>query len=499
MENNNIALRMEGIVKNFGGILALDHAGISVQRGEIHALVGENGAGKSTLMKILAGIYRKNDGKIYVNEKEVSIQNPSDSVSLGIAFVHQYPNLVPMFDVARNIFLGKEPINRGKVIDWKELYSKTEVLLSNLQADISPKEYVKDLTIAEKQEVSIVRALSMEPQLIVFDEPTAPLTFKEVNRLFEIIYSLKRKNVTIIYISHRLDEIFQISDRITVLRNGKTIGTVKTRESNTDEVVQMMIGSDLELKVKKRKREKLEPAIEVKGLKTSQLNDPIDLALYKGEILGLFGLVGAGRTELARAIFGVDKSTEGSIWINGKEWKKFSPEKIINNGLAYVPEDRQSQGLIMDMAVKDNVTLANLNAFRKGPFIDHLTERKVVGDLIKKLSIKVGSMSNLVNSLSGGNQQKVVLAKWLCRNPQFFIFDEPTVGIDVGTKGEIYNLVNELAYNGASILFISSEPEEILRVADRILVMYRKRIAAKFSVEEASVKKLMSVAMGAEI
>ena len=487
---------MNDIVKSFSGVRVLDGVSLAVNKGEVHALVGENGAGKSTLMKILAGIYQKDSGAISIAGETVTIQNPGDSRNLGIAFVHQHPNLVPLFDVGRNIFLGREPLNYFGQINWNLLYEQTEQLLANLDVDFSAKRLVRDLTVAQRQEVEIIKALSINPQFIVFDEPTAPLTFKEVDRLFEIIRSLKQQGVTSIYISHRLDEIFTICDRITVLRNGKTIGTKEVAQCKVDEIVQMMIGSELNIHSVMQSHKTGTPLLTIKDLQTDQLNAPINLTLHKGEVLGLFGLVGAGRTEFARAVFGVDRANQGTIICGDCEINPITPQNVIKAGVGFVPEDRQRQGLILDLPIENNMTLASLKRFTFGGFIKHQLKNNAVLSLVKELSVKIHSIFDPVSSLSGGNQQKVVLAKWLCRGSQVYLLDEPTVGVDVGAKGEIYKLIGELARKGAAVIFITSEPEEVLRVSDRIMVMYRKKIVSEFQTGEATIEKLYATAMG---
>lgn len=494
--DKELGLNMEGIVKRFSGVKVLDGVCLSVRKGEVHALVGENGAGKSTLMKILAGIYGKDEGTISIDGETVSIHNPGDSRNLGIAFVHQHPNLVSLFDVGRNIFLGREPLNALGQIDWNRLYDQTEKLLKNLDVNFSAKKLVQDLTVAQRQEVEIIKALSLNPQYIVFDEPTAPLTFREVDRLYEIIRSLKQKGVTSIYISHRLDEIFTIADRITVLRNGRTIRTKEVAQCKVDEIVQMMIGTELNIHSVSESHKTDEPILTITDLQTSELNSPVNLTIHKGEVVGLFGLVGAGRTEFAHAVFGVDQAIKGKIFYDKSEISPITPRNVIKAGIGFVPEDRQRQGLILEMPIENNMTLASLKRFTIGGFIKHKFKNKTVQGLVQELAIKIHSIFDPVNSLSGGNQQKVVLAKWLCRGSQVFLLDEPTVGVDVGAKGEIYKLIAELTRKGSAVIFITSEPEEILRVSDRILVMYRKKIVSEFDAKEATVEKLYSTAMG---
>ncbi len=490
------ALHMEGIVKIFSGVKVLDGVDFSVRSGEVHALMGENGAGKSTLMKILAGIYDKNAGRILVEGREVAIRQPTDSMELGIAFVHQHPNLVPMFDVARNIFLGREPTRAGG-IDFARLYDDTERVLANLDINLSPKRLVRDLSVAGRQELSIAAALSLSPRIIVLDEPTAALSFKEVDRLFQTVDRLTGQGVTVVYISHRMDEILRVSNRITVLRNGKSIGTREAKSVTVDEIVSMMIGHEMSYAGKSPRELKAEPILKIDNLTTSLLPEPVSLSVNRGEVVGLFGLVGAGRTELARAAFGADPTLSGTVEANGKRLPSVTPGRAIRAGMAFVPEDRHREGLVMELSIRENASLANLKKLAR-LFVNRKKEWNETLALGQALSIKARSVNTPVSLLSGGNQQKVVIAKWLARSPNIFILDEPTAGIDVHAKGEIYNLVNQLAADGSAVLFISSEPEEIFRVADRILVMYRKRIVGEFNASEADMQTLMTMAMGGD-
>ena len=491
------ALDMRGIVKIFSGVKVLDGVDFSVRSGEVHALMGENGAGKSTLMKILAGIYDRNAGSIRVQGREVDIRQPTDSIGLGIAFVHQHPNLVPMFDVARNIFLGREPTRNG-AIDFSRLYADTEAILADLDINLSPRRLVRDLSVAGRQELAIAAALSLSPNIIVFDEPTAALSFREVDRLFQTIEKLTARGVTVVYISHRMDEILRVSDRITVLRNGKTIGTREAGTATVDEIVSMMIGHDLSYAGKEARQLSEEPVLKIDSLATHRLPEPVSLTVNRGEVVGLFGLVGAGRTELARAAFGADPTVSGAVEVNGSRLTRITPGRAMHSGMAFVPEDRHRQGLVMELSIRENASIASLKRLTRHFFVDRRAEWNETLALADALSVKARSINTPVSLLSGGNQQKVVIAKWLARTPNIFILDEPTAGIDVHAKGEIYNLVNRLAHDGAGVLFISSEPEEIFRVADRILVMYRKKIVGEFAARDADMPTLMAMAMGGD-
>ena len=493
------ALQMKGIVKTYPGVRALDNVSFDVGKGEVHALVGENGAGKSTLMKILAGAHSMDSGEILVNGAPVHITTPQKAMDLGISIIYQEFNLVPYLNAAENIFLGREP--KGTVpgfIDFKTMYSEAEKVIDQLGVKLNVRSPVNRLSIAQQQMVEIGKATSRNSTIIAMDEPSATLTEHELHALFELIRSLKEKGVSIVYISHRLEEIFEIADRVTVLRDGRLVGTNDVADIDREEIIRMMVGRELKEVIPKVAAEVGKPALTVKNLTRNGVIHDINFTVRQGEVLGLAGLVGAGRTELARAIFGADPIDEGEISLNGDVVNIRSPRDAIRLGIGLVTEDRKALGLILGMVVRENVSLANLDALTRLGFVNRREEKKVAVQYIEDLMIKTPSTEQQVQNLSGGNQQKVVLAKWLFTQSKVLIFDEPTRGIDVGSKVEIYQLMNKLAATGAAIIMISSELPEILGMSDRILVMHEGRIAGELSREDATQEKIMSLATGGE-
>lgn len=501
--NNEILLRMEKIVKNFPGVKALDNVDLEVYKGEVLALVGENGAGKTTLMEILnphpapTGFYRQDNGSIFFNGKEIKPRNPLEAQKIGISFIHQHFNLALNLTVAENILLGREPCKGAflKIVDRKKMEDLVDGLLFKLDVKFSSKTLVSDLSVAQKQMVEIAKALSLDAQLIIMDEPTAPLTENEIQKLFEIVKNLKSEGITFIFITHKLDEIFKISDRVVVLRDGSRIGSLDINEVSEEEISKMMVGRDLEMFPKKEVKIG-DSALEVRSLSRKGAIENVSFAVKEGEILGIFGLVGAGRTETIRAIFGADKKDCGEIYIKGKKLDIKSPNKAIESGMGLVPEDRQLEGLIPLMNVKENITLSILNKISHFLLIKRKKEEGIVKSYINKLRIITPDMHYLVKGLSGGNQQKVVLAKWLASNPKILILDEPTRGIDVGAKAEIHLIMSQLAGEGIGIIMVSSELPEILKMSDRVLVMAEGRITAEFSSEEATEENIIRCAVG---
>ncbi len=501
--NNEILLRMEKIVKNFPGVKALDNVDLEVYKGEVLALVGENGAGKTTLMEILnphpapTGFYRQDNGSIFFNGKEIKPRNPLEAQKIGISFIHQHFNLALNLTVAENILLGREPCKGAflKIVDRKKMEDLVDGLLFKLDVKFSSKTLVSDLSVAQKQMVEIAKALSLDAQLIIMDEPTAPLTENEIQKLFEIVKNLKSEGITFIFITHKLDEIFKISDRVVVLRDGSRIGSFDINEVSEEEISKMMVGRDLEMFPKKEVKIG-DSALEVRSLSRKGAIENVSFAVKEGEILGIFGLVGAGRTETIRAIFGADKKDCGEIYIKGKKLDIKSPNKAIESGMGLVPEDRQLEGLIPLMNVKENITLSILNKISHFLLIKRKKEEGIVKSYINKLRIITPDMHYLVKGLSGGNQQKVVLAKWLASNPKILILDEPTRGIDVGAKAEIHLIMSQLAGEGIGIIMVSSELPEILKMSDRVLVMAEGRITAEFSSEEATEENIIRCAVG---
>lgn len=490
-------LSMQHTNKSFPGVRALNDVTLQVRAGEVHALVGENGAGKSTLMKILSGALPKDSGKILLDGREVSIQNPGDALTLGIAMIFQELNLVPYLDVGQNIFLGREPTRSGGRIDWPALYDRARERLQLIGIEIDPRAKVGDLSIAQQQMVEIGKALSRQSRLIVMDEPTSSLTEHETDRLFELIRSLKSQGVTIIYISHRLEEVFVIADRVTVLRDGQWIGTHDIGEVTQAELVHMMVGRDIAEVFAKEAAARQNVALEVKNLSNANFLHAINLQLYRGEILGVAGLVGSGRTTLARTLFGAEPIESGEIWLDGQRVTIHSPQAAIRHGIGLVPEDRKDQALFLNMAVSDNIVMSDLPELSRGGLIDFSRVRSVAQDSVEKLDIRTPSLRQRTRNLSGGNQQKIAIARWLALQPRVLILDEPTRGIDVGAKAEIHALMSRLAKQGMGILMISSELPEILGVSDRIIVMHEGRIAAEFARGEATQEAIMLAATGA--
>ena len=493
---SDVLLSMEHISKSFPGVQALDNVSLEVRSGEVHALVGENGAGKSTLMKILTGAIPKDAGRILLDDVEVAIQDPGDALDLGVNMIHQELNLIPYLNVGQNIFLGREPTLLGGRIDWAELYERAQARLELVGIDIEPRAIVGDLSIAQQQLVEIGKALSRQARLIVMDEPTSTLTERETERLFELIRSLKKQGIPLIYISHRLEEIFEIADRVTVLRDGKWIGTQAVESVTHAELVHMMVGRDIADMFMKEAADRQNIVLEVKQLSSANFLREIALELYRGEILGLSGLVGSGRTTLARTLFGAEEIEAGEIWIEGERVSIRSPRAAIRQGIGLVPEDRKEQALFLNMAVSENVTISALPKLSRAGFINFDQVRAHAKEFVNTLDIRTPSLRQRVRNLSGGNQQKTVIARWLVLQPRILILDEPTRGIDVGAKAEIHALMSQLAKEGVGILMISSDLPEVLGVSDRILVMREGRIAAEFSRSQATQELIMMAATG---
>ncbi len=489
---SDMLLQMQGIHKRFPGVHALNDVSLEVRAGEVHALVGENGAGKSTLMKVLNGIYKKDAGTIHYKGSEVEIDGPLQARKLGIGMIHQELNLMPHLTVAENIFIGKEPKKMGPFLDKARANAEAETLLKSLKLDIPPTTIVKNLTVAKQQMVEIVKALSYESELLVMDEPTAALTESEVVELFRFINQLRDSGHGIIYITH---ELWQITDRITVMRDGQYVGTVNTDETNKDEIISMMVGRVIyeEPKQKNNVPADAPVVLEVKNLVAHNAKD-ISFKLRKGEILGFAGLMGAGRTETMRALFGADPAIAGEVYLDAKKIEIKSPSDAVKYGLGYLSEDRKAFGLAMGLSVQDNCVMADIPTYSKGFFMDEKKISRVAGEYVEKINIRTPSVTQLVKRLSGGNQQKIVVAKWLVRNCNILIFDEPTRGIDVGAKSEIYKLMNQLAEQGKSIVMISSELPELLRMSDRIIVMCEGCITGELDIAEASQKNIMTYA-----
>lgn len=491
-----VILEMKGIVKSFGPVKALKGVDLDLRAGEVHALMGENGAGKSTLMKVLTGIHDANEGTIHYNGKQVTYSKPKDAMEDGIVIVHQELNMMNHLTVAQNIFIGREEFRHNLLIDDGASIKKAKKLFDLLKLDINPTEKVGNLTVGKQQMVEIAKALSMDAKVIVFDEPTAALTESEINELFVIIDDLRSKGVGIIYISHRMDEIARITDRVTVMRDGEYVGTVNTKDTTKDEIIAMMVGRTIyeDPKAASAVADDAPVVLEVKNLNAGSSVKDVSFQLRKGEILGFSGLMGAGRTEVARLLFGADKKESGTIFVNGKEVTINSPQDAIREGIGYLSEDRKRFGCIVDMTIADNTVMTNLDHYIKGFLIDDREIVRVSDKFVDSLKTKTPSSKQLVRNLSGGNQQKVVIAKWLEQNSDILIFDEPTRGIDVGAKSEIYTLMNDLVAQGKSIIMISSELTEILRMSDRIVVMCEGRKTGELDISQATQERILALA-----
>lgn len=497
-EANSVLLKLTNIGKSFSGIPVLKNVDLDVRAGEVHVLLGENGAGKSTLIKIITGAYSKDEGEMYWEGKQLNIQGPSDAMRLGIATIYQELNLIPELTVYENLFLGRELKRGGKYsfLDRKEMKNKARRLLQTLGQDISPEQKVSSLGIGKQQLVEIAKALTLDTKLIIMDEPTSSLSASETEQLLNTVQELKKRGIAIIYISHRLEELMQIGDRITILRDGAKIATLKASETTTDEMVQLMVGRTLDDKYPKEQFVKGEEGLRIEKLRLKGSDKEISFTAYQGEILGISGLVGAGRTELARAIFGVDPVESGKVYVFGRETPIRSPQDAIRAGLAFITEDRKGEGLILDQTLDFNMTIASLRKYRKGPFLLLDRLKGVSADYIAKLKVRPNDIKKHARKLSGGNQQKVVIAKWLCTQARVFIFDEPTRGIDVGAKVEVYRLINSLVAEGAVVIIISSELPELLGICDRILVMHEGEITADLPRSEANQELIMKAATG---
>jgi ribose transport system ATP-binding protein len=489
-------LEMREIRKTFPGVVALDGVDFELRRGEVHILLGENGAGKSTLMKILSGAYQKTAGRITLDGDEVEIRNPAHAQGLGVSTIYQEFNLVPHLSVGENIFLGREPLRAFGLIDRRAVNRRASEILSGLGLDLDPRRAVKGLRVAEQQMVEVAKALSLDARVLIMDEPTAALAEHEIKELFAAIRGLKEKGVSIVYISHRMEELFEIGDRVTVLRDGRSVGTFDVRETDKFELIRLMVNRDLTELFPKEHAERGAEVLRVEGLTTRSGLRDVSFTLHKGEVLGIAGLLGAGRTELARAVFGLDRLEGGVVSIKGEPRRIGSPRAAINAGLGFLTEDRKAQGLVLPLSVKDNLCLPSVDKFTAFGFVDGKRERRAAERYVKELRIRTPGLDQKVVYLSGGNQQKVVLSKWLCSEAEVFIFDEPTRGVDVGAKAEIYQLMNRLAAGGVAIIMISSELPEILGMSDRILVMRAGRVACEFKAAEATQEKILECALG---
>ncbi len=493
-------LEMRGISKRFPGVVALDSVNLQVVKGEVVALVGENGAGKSTLMKILGGVHQPDAGEIRLDGQPVKIQNVNDAMRRGIAFIHQELNVLDNLEVAANVFLGREPRNALCLIDRKKIHADTTPLLQRLGLQVSTHTRLDQLPIAQQQMVEIAKALSLNARLIIMDEPTSSLTLSETRRLLELVCELAEQGVSIIYISHRLGEIDECADRVIVLRDGRNAGELDDREATHDKLVNLMVGRDIKSFYVPPGAKEPPGFFKARNISSSlHPGKTVSFDAARGEILGLAGLVGAGRSEMAKALVGLDHSPARQIMLDGKSICINAPRDAIDHGIYLVPENRRSEGLIVEMSVRENVSLPSLRQLSRGGLIQRKRERDVARRQVDSLKVKTPGLESLVLNLSGGNQQKVVLAKWLAMSPRVMILDEPTRGIDVGAKAEIYRLMRELAGQGAVILMISSDMEEVLNVSDRIAVMHEGEITGVLDRADCNEQNVMQLAVGRKI
>ncbi|OYD07108.1 sugar ABC transporter ATP-binding protein [Paludifilum halophilum] len=489
-------LEMKGISKAFAGVRVLKEVSFTLAPGEVHALMGENGAGKSTLIKILGGIYAKDEGRIWVDGRERTIRSPREATQLGIAIIHQELPVVPQLTVMENMFLGREFTYKWRSIRWNRMREESQKYLSQLGVRIDPDQKVGELSVGQQQMVEIAKVLSLQAKVLVLDEPTAALTNREIESLFEVVESLKRHGVGMIYISHRMEEVFRISDRMTVLRDGTFVGTRETGSTDMDQLVQMMVGREIRERFPRRSLRMGGERLQVEGMTRKEKVSDISFTIRGGEILGLAGLMGAGRTEVADLLFGVERLDAGRVSIDGWPVTIRRPIDAIRAGIAYVTENRKEQGLVLSRSVKENLSLPNLGALTSFGILRRGVEKRMTEAQVKQLSVRAADSDQEVGTLSGGNQQKVVIGKWLAARPKVLILDEPTRGVDIGAKAEIYRLMNRLAEEGMAILLISSDLPEVLEMSDRVLVMHEGRISGVFDRDEATQEKVMIAASG---
>lgn len=487
-------LEMKSICKQFAGNQVLFNVDFDLNHGEVHALVGENGAGKSTLIKSLAGVHQPDQGQIFIEGKEVRIQNTADAFAAGVSTIHQEFNLVPGLSVANNIFLGRECKGAAGFLDEVRMWEETQKLLDRISADIKPEQKIRELGVAEKQMVEICKALSLKARIIVMDEPTAVLSQKEIDKLFHIIEALKKEGVSVIYISHRLEELPLIADRVSAMRDGHMVGQLSKAEIKKEVITRLMIGRDLKEQFPKVEREIKDTILEVKHLSRKGVLQDISFSLRRGEILGFSGLVGSGRTELLRAVLGMDGIDSGEIWLEGRKVEPKSALKSKEAGIVMVPEERKTQGLVLSMSVADNVTLPYLKQFSKGGFLNQKRVRRLTEELIAKFEIHPANQEIRTLNMSGGNQQKVSIAKWVYEKHKVIVFDEPTRGVDVGAKAEIYRIMQNIAREGVGIIMISSELPEIIGMSDRVIVMREGRITGELKMGEFTEHTIMQYA-----
>ncbi|WP_110113430.1 sugar ABC transporter ATP-binding protein [Bacillus sp. CGMCC 1.16541] len=491
-------IQMNNIYKAFGTNQVLTGVNFDLQEGEVHALMGENGAGKSTMMNILTGLHKRDEGTIFIDGKETYFANPKEAEQNGVAFIHQELNVWPDMTVLDNLFIGKELRSPLGFLKTKEMKALAEKQFKKLAVTIPLEQEAGLCSVGQQQMIEIAKALMTNAKVIIMDEPTAALTEREIEKLFEVINALRKEGVSIVYISHRMEEIFAICDRITVMRDGKTVDTTPIPETNFDEVVRKMVGRELTDRFPSREPKLGETVLEVKAATRKGVFENVSFSVQSGEIVGVSGLMGAGRTEIMRALFGLDQLDSGEVWVNGERVTIKNPSEAVKLGIGFITEDRKTEGLVLDFSIRDNMALPNLKSFSKKGVIDYQTETEFVDLLIKRLQIKTESGETSAKNLSGGNQQKVVIAKWIGIGPKVLILDEPTRGVDVGAKREIYQLMNELTERGVAIVMVSSELPEVLGMSDRILVVHEGRISGQLMKSEATQEKIMTFATGGQ-
>ncbi len=491
-------VELRGITKAFGANQVLKGVDLNLEAGEVHALMGENGAGKSTLMNILTGLHKQDDGTVYINGKQTQYANPKEAEENGISFIHQEMITWPDMTVLENMFMGKEMKNKFGWVLTKEMKKQAEKVFNELGIDMSFDRTMRTLSVGQQQLVEIAKTLLNDAEVIIMDEPTAALTDREIKLLFKIIRQLQKKGVALVYISHRMEEIFEISDRVTVMRDGVSISTKATKDTNYDEIVRQMVGRDLEDYYPEMTNDKGDVVLEVKNLTHLPHYENISFKLHSGEILGFSGLMGAGRTEIMRGIFGIDPYEEGEILLDGEKLNVKTPHDAVKKGIGFLTENRKEEGLILDFPVKDNISITAFEEFSSNGWIDTKEEKEFVDLLVKRLTVKTASIDLPVSALSGGNQQKVVLAKWIGAGSRVLILDEPTRGVDVGAKREIYNLMKELAERGVAIIMVSSDLPEVIGVSNRVLVVHEGSISGELQRDDLSEERIMTLATGGE-
>jgi rhamnose transport system ATP-binding protein len=489
-------LVLDKATKSFGAVRALVDGSITLYPGEAHALLGENGAGKSTLVKILAGVHQADGGRLLLDGEPMSFNGPAASRAAGVSIIYQEPTLFPDLTVAENIFVGRQTLRSGRRIDRRAMNGAATEIFGRLGVAMDPERQARGLSVADQQIVEIAKALSLDARVLVMDEPTAALTLVEVDRLFEVMRTLRAQGAAVLFISHRLEEVFASCQRVTVMRDGSFVRTAPVSELSVDDVIRSMVGRDLDTLFPKTETEAGEEILRVEHLSRSGVFQDVTFSVHRGEIVALAGLVGAGRSEVARAVFGIDKRSSGSVRLKGKPLPAGSPRAAMRAGIALVPEDRRQQGLVMDLGIDHNVALASMRSLSHLGLIRRSSERKLAMVWAERLQLKFGRIKNAVSTLSGGNQQKVVLGKWLARQPDLLIIDEPTRGIDVGTKAEVHRILDELVAGGMAVLMISSELPEVLGMADRVLVIHEGKLTAEFSRADANEDDIMRAASG---